>query len=115
MGPGRFTAGRRGHDSDAPESPPAKCNDTSRSDLTLGNLRAADTPIADMILDAFNHWDDIDVHFRGATVRSSAGALRGATINRSMADCCLMRLSERDPLSTFARKPADDRFRRIND
>ena len=40
------------------------------SDQTLGNLRAADAPSAAAILDAFNHWDDIDIHFRGRTIRS---------------------------------------------
>src|SRR4030042_2264027 len=33
------------------------------SDQTLGNLVAADEPTARTILQAFNHWDDIDVFF----------------------------------------------------
>ena len=36
------------------------------SDQTLGNLQAADPPSAAQILDAFNHWDDIEVTIRGA-------------------------------------------------
>src|SRR6187549_1060733 len=36
------------------------------SDQTLGNLQAADPPSAAQILDAFNHWDDIEVNIRGA-------------------------------------------------
>src|SRR5262245_61453331 len=36
------------------------------SDQTLSSLRRADAKTADQILDAFNHWDDIEVHFRGA-------------------------------------------------
>src|SRR3569832_18232 len=47
------------------------------SDQTLDNLRAADPPSADMILDAFNHWDDIDIHFRGRTLRSSGHGFCG--------------------------------------
>ena len=47
------------------------------SDQTLGNLRAADAPSADAILDAFNHWDDIDIHFRGRTIRSSGHGFCG--------------------------------------
>src|SRR5438874_5900146 len=40
------------------------------SDQTLGNLRAADPQTHDEILDAFCHWDDIDVHFKGRTITS---------------------------------------------
>jgi anthraniloyl-CoA monooxygenase len=47
------------------------------SDQTLENLRAADAPSAEMILDAFNHWDDIDVHFGGETIRSSGHGFCG--------------------------------------
>ena len=47
------------------------------SDQTLGNLRTADAPSAEMILDAFNHWDDIDVHFGGRTIRSSGHGFCG--------------------------------------
>src|SRR5258705_3125485 len=47
------------------------------SDQTLGNLRAADAPSADMVLDAFNHWDDIEINFRGQQVRSSGHGFCG--------------------------------------
>ena len=40
------------------------------SDATLDNLRAADAETADAIAGAFNHWDDIDVHFKGRTITS---------------------------------------------
>ena len=68
----------------------ASCSPTRRS----ATCSAADAKSAAQILDAFNHWDDIDVHFKGRTIRSSgprllrhrpqaaaqhpAGALRGA-------------------------------------
>jgi len=47
------------------------------SDQTLENLRTADATSAEMILDAFNHWDDIDVHFGGRTIRSSGHGFCG--------------------------------------
>ena len=47
------------------------------SDQTLGNLRVADPVTATQIGDAFNHWDDIDVHFRGRTVRSGGHGFCG--------------------------------------
>ncbi|MEO6033370.1 MAG: bifunctional salicylyl-CoA 5-hydroxylase/oxidoreductase, partial [Burkholderiaceae bacterium] len=40
------------------------------SDQTLGNLQQADPASAALILDAFNHWDDIEVNIRGHKVRS---------------------------------------------
>ena len=47
------------------------------SDQTLGNLQVADPVTAALIGDAFNHWDDIDVHFRGRTVRSGGHGFCG--------------------------------------
>lgn len=40
------------------------------SDQTLGHLARADEPSARAILQAFNHWDAIDVRFKGATITS---------------------------------------------
>lgn len=47
------------------------------SDQTLGNLQAADPETAAEILGAFNHWDDIEVHIRGETVRSGGHGFCG--------------------------------------
>ncbi|MBX3604964.1 MAG: bifunctional salicylyl-CoA 5-hydroxylase/oxidoreductase [Piscinibacter sp.] len=47
------------------------------SDQTLGALQKSDPKTAGQILDAFNHWDDIDVHFRGRTIRSSGHGFCG--------------------------------------
>ncbi len=47
------------------------------SDQTLGNLEAADAPTAREIAGSFNHWDDIDVHFRGRTITSSGHGFCG--------------------------------------
>jgi anthraniloyl-CoA monooxygenase len=47
------------------------------SDQTLGNLVAADEPTARSILQAFNHWDDIDVFYKGARVTSGGHGFCG--------------------------------------
>jgi len=47
------------------------------SDQTLGALREADPQTADEILGAFNHWDDIEVHIKGETLRSGGHGFCG--------------------------------------
>ncbi|MDB5748955.1 MAG: oxidoreductase [Massilia sp.] len=47
------------------------------SDQTLGKLVAADEDTAGAILQSFNHWDDIDVHFKGRTVTSGGHGFCG--------------------------------------
>src|SRR5688500_1906730 len=47
------------------------------SDQTLGNLQAADSRSAAQILDAFSHWDDIEVHIRGHRLRSGGHGFCG--------------------------------------
>ncbi len=47
------------------------------SDNTLGNLEAADPASARAIVGAFNHWDDIDVHFKGRTITSGGHGFCG--------------------------------------
>ena len=47
------------------------------SDQTLGNLVAADEPTARTILQSFNHWDDIDVHYRGSVITSGGHGFCG--------------------------------------
>jgi len=47
------------------------------SDNTMGNLEAADAATATEIAGAFNHWDDIDVHFRGTTITSGGHGFCG--------------------------------------
>ncbi|MFZ5541337.1 MAG: bifunctional salicylyl-CoA 5-hydroxylase/oxidoreductase [Pseudomonadota bacterium] len=47
------------------------------SDQTLGNLEAADPESARQIVGAFNHWDDIDVHFKGRTITSGGHGFCG--------------------------------------
>ena len=47
------------------------------SDQTLDNLRVADPQTAQLIGDAFNHWDDIEVFFKGRSVRSTGHGFCG--------------------------------------
>ncbi|HSY28472.1 MAG TPA: lycopene cyclase family protein, partial [Burkholderiaceae bacterium] len=47
------------------------------SDQTLGNLVNADEATARTILQSFNHWDDIDVHFKGHTATSGGHGFCG--------------------------------------
>jgi anthraniloyl-CoA monooxygenase len=47
------------------------------SDQTLASLRRADEKSAAQILDAFNHWDDIDIHFGGRCIRSTGHGFCG--------------------------------------
>ncbi|HEY2254835.1 MAG TPA: bifunctional salicylyl-CoA 5-hydroxylase/oxidoreductase [Variovorax sp.] len=47
------------------------------SDQTLGNLQQADPTSAAQILDAFNHWDDIEVHIGDSRVRSGGHGFCG--------------------------------------
>src|SRR4029453_7698652 len=47
------------------------------SDQTLGNLATADPATARDIADSFNHWDDIDVHFKGRTITSGGHGFCG--------------------------------------
>ena len=47
------------------------------SDQTLGNLKIADPVSAQLIGDAFNHWDDIEVFFKGRSMRSTGHGFCG--------------------------------------
>ena len=47
------------------------------SDQTLANLQAADPPSARLIGQAFNHWDDVEVFFKGTAVRSGGHGFCG--------------------------------------
>ncbi len=47
------------------------------SDATMDNLRLADPVSAQTIGDAFNHWDDIDIHVHGRSIRTSGHGFIG--------------------------------------
>jgi anthraniloyl-CoA monooxygenase len=47
------------------------------SDATMDNMRAWDRDTADTIELAFNHWDDIELHFKGRVIRSGGHGFVG--------------------------------------
>jgi anthraniloyl-CoA monooxygenase len=47
------------------------------SDQTLGNLVSADEATARSILQSFNHWDNVDVHFKGEVITSGGHGFCG--------------------------------------
>jgi len=47
------------------------------SDATMDNMRAWDSETADEIQQAFNHWDDIELLFKGRTIRSGGHGFVG--------------------------------------
>lgn len=55
------------------------------SDATLENLRRADEPTHRAIVDAFAHWDDIEIHFNGHTIRSGGHGFSGIARKRLLA------------------------------
>jgi len=47
------------------------------SDATMDNMRLWDPVTADEIQQAFNHWDDIELHFKGEVIRSGGHGFVG--------------------------------------
>ena len=47
------------------------------SDATMDNMRVWDAATALQIEQAFNHWDDIELHFKGRTIRSGGHGFVG--------------------------------------
>ncbi len=47
------------------------------SDQTLGNLVQTDEQTARTILQSFNHWDDIEIHFKGSRITSGGHGFCG--------------------------------------
>ena len=47
------------------------------SDATMDNMRAWDAATAAEIEQAFNHWDDIELHFKGEVIRSGGHGFVG--------------------------------------
>jgi 2-polyprenyl-6-methoxyphenol hydroxylase-like FAD-dependent oxidoreductase len=72
------------------------------SDQTLGALARADAKTASQILDAFNHWDDIEVHIRG---RPSAPAATASAASAASACCRSSRSGASSSASTCASRP----------
>jgi anthraniloyl-CoA monooxygenase len=55
------------------------------SDLTVANLHAADPSSAASISSALHHWDDIEVHFAGESIRSGGHGFSGIGRHRMLA------------------------------
>ncbi len=77
------------------------------SDQTLGNLAAADEPTARAILQAFNHWDDIEVHFKGERLRSGGHGFAGIG-RRHLLDILQRRCAELGVDLVFETEVTDD-------
>ena len=54
------------------------------SDLTVANLHAADPTSAAPISSVLHHWDDIEVHFAGQTIRSGGHGFSGIGRHRML-------------------------------
>jgi anthraniloyl-CoA monooxygenase len=55
------------------------------SDATLDNLRQADEPTQRAIVDAFAHWDDIEINFKGHRIVSGGHGFSGIARKRLLA------------------------------
>ncbi len=77
------------------------------SDQTLGNLVNADEPTARVILQSFNHWDDIDTHFKGRTVTSGGHGFCGIGRKRLL-NILQQRCEELGVKLVFETEVADD-------
>jgi anthraniloyl-CoA monooxygenase len=47
------------------------------SDQTMANFATADAPSHEAIVSSFHHWDDIDVHIHGASIRTGGHGFAG--------------------------------------
>jgi anthraniloyl-CoA monooxygenase len=70
------------------------------SDKTMGNFLDADAPSHARIVDEFYHWDDIDVHFKGQTVRSGGHGFAGIS-RRTLLNILQERAAALDIKQTF--------------
>ena len=83
------------------------------SDQTLANLKANDPETAAIIEAAFVHWDDIDVHIHGQTIRSGGhgfagiGRQRLLTILQERARSLGVELRFEDEVADIRALPAD--------
>jgi anthraniloyl-CoA monooxygenase len=76
------------------------------SDKTMGNFLEADEPSHALIAENFYHWDDIDVHFKGQTVRSSGHGFAGIS-RRTLLNILQKRAASLGVKQTFQRELDD--------
>ena len=77
------------------------------SDQTLDNLRSADPKSAQLIGDAFNHWDDIEVFFKGSQIRSTGHGFCGIG-RKHLLNILQQRCEEMDVQLVFETDVTDD-------
>jgi anthraniloyl-CoA monooxygenase len=80
------------------------------SDKTMAGFRAVDAPSHDAIVEGFYHWDDIEVHCRGARVRTSGHGFCGIERKRLL-NILQQRAGELGVQQTFQHEiSADDSY-----
>src|SRR5829696_2447209 len=77
------------------------------SDRTMEGFRAADAPSHAAIVGSFYHWDDIDVHFRGDTIRTGGHGFCGIERKRLL-HVLQQRAAELGVAQHFQAEIADD-------
>ncbi|WP_295997861.1 bifunctional salicylyl-CoA 5-hydroxylase/oxidoreductase [Rugamonas sp.] len=77
------------------------------SDQTLGKLMQSDEATARSILQSFNHWDDIDIHFKGEKVTSGGHGFCGIGRKRLL-NILQQRCEELGVRLVFETEVADD-------
>ena len=77
------------------------------SDKTMAGFRETDAESHDAITGSFYHWDDIDVHFRGATVRSGGHGFCGIS-RKKLLNVLQQRAGELGVAQTFEHEVESD-------
>jgi anthraniloyl-CoA monooxygenase len=76
------------------------------SDKTMGNFLEADAPSHARIVEEFYHWDNIDVHFKGQTIRSGGHGFAGIS-RRLLLGILQKRAASLEVKQTFSRELED--------
>ncbi|MCI2808985.1 bifunctional salicylyl-CoA 5-hydroxylase/oxidoreductase [Eoetvoesiella caeni] len=77
------------------------------SDATLENLKEADPVSAESISQAFNHWDDIEINYKGRSIRSSGHGFIGIG-RKKLLNVLQARCEELDVKLVFETDVTDD-------
>jgi anthraniloyl-CoA monooxygenase len=77
------------------------------SDRTMEGFHAADAPTHDAITAGFHHWDDIDVHYRGTTIRTGGHGFCGISRKRLL-NILQQRAAELGVHQSFEHEVEDD-------
>ncbi len=77
------------------------------SDATMDNMRRCDAPTAEAISQAFNHWDDIELLFKGQRIRSGGHGFVGIG-RKKLLNILQARCEELDVKLVFETEAASD-------